>query len=262
MSKIIEVKGLTKDYVMGDVVVHALRNVDLTIEQGEFVAIMGPSGSGKSTFMNLIGCLDRPTAGTYALNGTTVEGLNDNELAEIRNKYLGFVFQTFNLLPRTSALKNVELPLVYAGVKNRLERAMQALEMVGLGQRVHHKPNELSGGQQQRVAIARAIVNDPVLVLGDEPTGNLDSRTAEEIMALFQDLNRAGKTVMIVTHEHDIAEHCKRIIRFKDGRVQYDGPVENPVDAREVLAGMPEIDEELVPVIHHEASTPDPSFQL
>jgi len=243
MSLIIDTKHLAKDYVMGDMVVHALRDAHVQIEAGEFVAIMGPSGSGKSTFMNLIGCLDRPTAGNYTLNGQDVSSLNDDQLADIRNKYIGFVFQTFNLLPRTSAIKNVELPLMYAGVKNRSERAKEALEKVGLGQRIHHKPNELSGGQQQRVAIARAIVNNPVLILGDEPTGNLDSRTAEEIMALFQDLNREGKTVVIVTHEEDIARHCKRIIRFKDGRVLRDEPVEDPVDARDILRHMPDPDE-------------------
>ncbi len=239
---IIEVKGLCKDYVMGDQVVHALRSVDLTVEPGEFVAIMGPSGSGKSTFMNLIGCLDRPSGGAYLLNGEPVATMGDNALADVRNRYLGFIFQNFNLLPRTSAIKNVELPLMYAGVKNRTERAKAALETVGLAQRMDHKPSELSGGQQQRVAIARAIVNDPVLILADEPTGNLDSRTSEEIMAVFQDLNRQGKTVVIVTHEEDIALHCKRIIRFKDGRVLVDERVKNQVDAREALKQLPNPD--------------------
>ena len=237
---IIEVRELVKDYVMGDQVVHALRQVTVTIEQGDFVGIMGPSGSGKSTFMNVIGCLDRPSGGEYFLNGEAVAQMGDNELAEVRNRYLGFVFQNFNLLPRTSALKNVELPLMYAGVKNRAQRAKKALDVVGLSQRMDHKPRELSGGQQQRVAIARAIVNDPMLILADEPTGNLDSRTSEEIMAVFQDLNKEGKTVVIVTHEEEIAQHCKRIIRFKDGRIQVDELVKNQVDARENLKHLPD----------------------
>ena len=240
---VISAQGLCKDYAMGDMVVHALRDVDITIEKGEFVAIMGPSGSGKSTFMNVVGCLDRPTRGAYRLADREVSRLSDNDLAEIRNRYIGFVFQSYNLLPRTSALKNVELPLLYAGVKDRSTRAKGALERVGLTQRMDHKPNELSGGQQQRVAIARAIVNDPVLILADEPTGNLDTRTSEDIMALFQDLNAAGTTVIVVTHEEDVARHCKRIIRFRDGRVLRDEVVEEPVDAKEVLASMPDPDE-------------------
>jgi putative ABC transport system ATP-binding protein len=239
---VIKVRGLSKAYVMGSNVVHALRDVDLDIHRGEFVAIMGPSGSGKSTFMNVVGCLDRPSGGRYWLDGKEVQGMTDNQLAEVRNRTIGFVFQTYNLLPRTTALKNVELPLMYAGVKDRQRRAAEALERVGLGQRTHHKPNELSGGQQQRVAIARAIVNDPVLILADEPTGNLDTRTGEEIMALFQELNRQGKTVVIVTHEHDIAQHCKRIVRFRDGRVQSDEAVPRPVDARDVIASLPPAD--------------------
>ena len=235
----IETHGLGKDYVMGDVVVHALRDVNVTIEEGEFVALVGPSGAGKSTFMNLVGCLDRPSSGSYFLKGEDVAKMNDNELADIRNKYIGFVFQNFNLLPRTSAVKNVELPLMYAGAKDRHDRSMAALERVGLGQRWHHKPSELSGGQQQRVAIARAIVNDPVIIFGDEPTGNLDTRTSYEIMALFQELNDQGKTVIIVTHEADIANCCKRILRFKDGRVLSDDPVTERINAAKELALMP-----------------------
>jgi putative ABC transport system ATP-binding protein len=232
---VIEVRALAKDYVMGDQVVHALRSIDLTIDSGEFVAIMGPSGSGKSTFMNLIGCLDKPSSGEYFLNGQAVSKMNDNRLAEIRNRYLGFVFQNFNLLARTSALKNVELPLIYGGSGHRAEKARNALKKVGLEARMDHKPSELSGGQQQRVAIARAIVNDPVLILADEPTGNLDSRTSEEILAVFQDLNRLGKTVVLVTHEEDVARHCKRIIRFRDGQIRVDESVSDPIDARDAL---------------------------
>jgi putative ABC transport system ATP-binding protein len=215
---------LTRDYDMGSEVVHALRGVDVQIKRNEFVAIMGPSGSGKSTFMNLIGCLDTPTQGEYWLNHQKVSELGDDALARIRNKEIGFVFQTFNLLPRATALHNVELPLIYAGLpaKARRERAAGALERVGLADRMTHKPNELSGGQRQRVAIARALVNSPSILLADEPTGNLDSATGNEIMALFEELHAAGQTILLVTHEHDIAAHAHRQIHLLDGRVERD----------------------------------------
>ncbi len=221
---IIELQNVHKVYDMGAEKVHALNGVDLTIGKAEYVAIMGPSGSGKSTMMNLLGCLDTPSTGSYILNGTAVEKLNDQELAAIRNKEIGFVFQTFNLLARTDALQNVELPLIYAGVsrKERRERAQRALARVGLTDRAHHLPNELSGGQRQRVAIARALVNDPSILLADEPTGNLDTATSTDIMNLFDELHRQGNTVILVTHEPDIAAHADRKIVLRDGKVQSD----------------------------------------
>lgn len=215
---------LTRDYQVGTEVVHALRGVDLQIRRNEFVAVMGPSGSGKSTLMNLLGCLDTPTSGEYWLNGQKVSELDDDELARIRNKEIGFVFQTFNLLPRATALHNVELPLIYAGIpsKQRRQMAATALERVGLADRIHHKPNELSGGQRQRVAIARALVNNPSILLADEPTGNLDSQTSAEIMQVFEELHRQGQTIVLITHERDIAAHAKRQIHLLDGRIERD----------------------------------------
>jgi putative ABC transport system ATP-binding protein len=221
---VIKTVGLKKDYILGSEVVHALRGVDFTMDKNEFVAIMGPSGSGKSTFMNLIGCLDTATEGEYWLDGHAVSGRTDDELARIRNRMIGFVFQTFNLLPRATALHNVELPLIYAGVssKQRKDRAAHMLERVGLGDRMTHRPAELSGGQRQRVAIARALVNEPSILLADEPTGNLDSQTGSDIMNLFEELYGQGQTIILVTHEHDIAEHARRSIMLRDGLISTD----------------------------------------
>jgi putative ABC transport system ATP-binding protein len=222
---LIEIDSVSKIYRMGQLKVFALNELTCDIEQGEYVALMGPSGSGKSTLMNVIGCLDSPTAGSYKVNGTSVKSMTEDELAELRNKEIGFVFQTFNLLPRMSALENVALPLVYAGVskKERLERARAALESVGLGDRVEHKPNELSGGQRQRVAVARALVNNPSILLADEPTGNLDSKSSEDIMNLFDEIHENGNTIVMVTHEEDIAERARRIIRMRDGKIENNG---------------------------------------
>lgn len=235
MESLLETRKLTKTYQTGTLALTVLKGIDLTISTGEFVAIMGPSGSGKSTYMNILGCLDRPTTGDYLLEGKNVARLDDNELAEIRCHKFGFVFQSFNLLPRRAAREQVELPMLYSGKKNRRERAEWALERVGLKDRMHHKPTELSGGQQQRVAIARALANDPAILMADEPTGALDTKTSIEIMAIFQEINREGKTVVMVTHELDVAQHATRIIRFRDGEIHEDGPVENRRDARAEL---------------------------
>ena len=242
-ERLIEISHLTKIYKLGDITVHALRGVSVNIERGSFVAIMGPSGSGKSTVMNILGCLDKPTTGTYLLDGVNVGTMDRNHLAEIRNQKIGFVFQQFNLLARTSAVENVELPLLYSPgeVKDRRARAMRALAWVGLEGREMHHPNQLSGGQQQRVAIARSLINDPQIILADEPTGALDSRTSIEIMALFQKLNRdSGMSIIVVTHEPDIAEYSNRIIRFKDGNLVSDEAVQHPRDAQTELQALPD----------------------
>lgn len=227
----IKIENLKKTYKNGSISVEALKNINLTVEEGEFVSIMGPSGSGKSTLMNILGCLDKPTEGIYELDGESVQEMNDNQLAMIRNRKIGFIFQSFNLIPRINALKNVELPMIYAGVpaKERKERAMRALERVGLKERMGHNPNELSGGQRQRVAIARSLVNDPAVIFADEPTGNLDTKSGNEVMGIFQQLNAEGVTIIMVTHEPDIAQHTKRMIVCRDGEIIEDTPVKEQI---------------------------------
>lgn len=234
---VIQITDLTRTYQMGDTLVRALAGVSFNVNENEYIAIMGPSGSGKSTLMNMIGCLDTPSSGEYILNGNHVSQMDDAELAEVRNREIGFVFQTFNLLPRTSCLANVELPLIYAGMKSseRKERAAEVLDKVGLGDRMDHKPNELSGGQRQRVAIARALVNNPSILLADEPTGNLDTKTGDEIMLLFEELYRQGNTIILVTHEDEISRYSRRVVRLRDGLIESDTPVENPVLAGKEL---------------------------
>lgn len=235
-ATVIEIEGVTKTYFLGETRIEALRGIDLRVHRGEYIAIMGPSGSGKSTLMNLLGCLDTPTSGRYFFAGENVAEMDDDELARIRNREIGFVFQSFNLLPREDSLRNVELPLVYSGMDrdDREDKARQALELVGLGDRMDHRPNELSGGQRQRVAIARALVNDPAIILADEPTGNLDSRTGDEIMALFEDLYKGGNTIILVTHEEIVAQHARRLVRLFDGRIEHDEPTAR---GREEAAG-------------------------
>lgn len=235
---IIQIRDLKRFYKMGETIVRALDGVTFNVNRNEYIAIMGPSGSGKSTLMNIIGCLDTPTEGEYVLNNQNVSDLDDSELAEVRNREIGFVFQTFNLLPRTDCLANVELPLIYSGIKTseRKERAIATLNKVGLGDRLDHKPNELSGGQRQRVAIARALVNNPSILLADEPTGNLDTKTGNEIMLLFEELYRAGNTIIVVTHEQEVAEHARRIVRLRDGLIESDEGVSTPVLATAPVA--------------------------
>lgn len=237
MGVVINTKNISKVYQMGSETIRALDNVDISINKGEYVAFMGPSGSGKSTLMNIVGCLDTPTTGTYLLNTNDVSEMSENELAEIRNKEIGFVFQTFNLLPRSTALENVEIPLIYAGIgkSKRKETAQKTLESVGLGDRAHHKPNELSGGQRQRVAVARALVNNPSIILADEPTGNLDTKTSYEIMELFDNLHKQGNTIIMVTHEEDIAAYAHRIIRLRDGNIESDELNKNVRKAKTTL---------------------------
>jgi len=230
-QKIISIHNIKKRYIVGDTEVNALDGVDLAIHSNDYVAIMGPSGSGKSTLMNILGCLDTPTSGSYVLNGTDVSHMDENELADVRNKEIGFVFQTFNLMPRYTALENVALPLIYAGIPKakRLERAEKTLESVNLGDRMEHRPNEMSGGQRQRVAVARALVNNPSIILADEPTGNLDTKTSIDIMRLFERIYESGNTIIVVTHEEDIAQHARRIVRLRDGKIESDTVNENPI---------------------------------
>ena len=247
-QKVIDMKDITKIYRIGDIKVNALRGTDFTMREGEFVALMGPSGSGKSTLMNIIGALDIPTSGSYLLEDTDISRLNDNQLAEIRNKKIGFVFQTFNLLSKSNVMGNIELPLIYSkkrSAKSRKERVSEVIESIGLTEWIRHKPNELSGGQRQRVAIGRALVNDPSVILADEPTGNLDSRTGEEILAIFQDLNKQGKTILFVTHELELAKHAQKIIYLRDGSIMKEEKINDPIDAREMLRNMPKLEDKI-----------------